>query len=458
MTASAALAVSVKKEARALWPAWAACVAALSAFALPGHGNFIELGLVAYCIGSVAIAALSIGHEYTHGTLPLLLSLPSDRRRLLLAKLVVVIPMLIALAALAAAVSGRFSFDDEDSLTTTTSVICALIMAPWLTMLCRSPLAGTVFALGLLAQIHLLVNIVGAVAYGLGEGAPGKAAFTSEVRLWSVLAMTTFAAAQGWRMFMRLEAGTADYPTLALPRWARVAPGTADQAATRRQHPLWLIIKKELRLQQMSLAVAGLYAVLWLAFEVWEIEPRERDALATVAAIYAAMLALLIGSLASAEERQMGTLEWQSLLPIAAWKQWVVKAGVALTLAVLLTFGLPLLLTRDGLGMSPWFAGMVVFLTAGSLYVSSLSDSGAKAFVVSIPVMLVVTLLVFRLAFGVATPPFISQAWVMVMLTALALWYAFENHRSAGRDLKRVAWQVGVMAAVPLVAATNHWF
>ena len=40
MTASAALAVSVKKEARALWPAWAACVAALSAFALPGHGNF----------------------------------------------------------------------------------------------------------------------------------------------------------------------------------------------------------------------------------------------------------------------------------------------------------------------------------------------------------------------------------------------------------------------------------
>ena len=131
--------------------------------------------------------------------------------------------------------------------------------------------------------------------------------------------MTTFAAATGWRMFMRLEAGTADYPTLALPRWARVAPGAADQAATRRQHPLWLIIKKELRLQQMSLAVAGLYAVLWLAFEVWEIEPRERDALATVAAIYGAMLALLIGSLASAEERQMGTLEWQSLPEFASW-------------------------------------------------------------------------------------------------------------------------------------------
>ena len=39
------------------------------------------------------------------------------------------------------------------------------------------------------------------------------------------------------------------------------------------------------------------------------------------------MLALLIGSLASAEERQLGTLEWQGLLPMASWKQWAAKVG-----------------------------------------------------------------------------------------------------------------------------------
>ena len=53
---------------------------------------------------------------------------------------------------------------------------------------------------------------------------------------------------------------------------------------------------------------------------------------------------ILIGSLASAEERQLGTLEWQTLLPSPAWQQWAVKVGVTFGLALLLGVGLPALL------------------------------------------------------------------------------------------------------------------
>jgi hypothetical protein len=41
---------------------------------------------------------------------------------------------------------------------------------------------------------------------------------------------------------------------------------------------------------------------------------------------------IVIGSMASAEERQLGVSEWQLLLPMPARLQWIVKAAVTLGL------------------------------------------------------------------------------------------------------------------------------
>ena len=89
---------------------------------------------------------------------------------------------------------------------------------------------------------------------------------------------------------------------------------------------------------------------------------------------------MLIGSSASAGERQMGTLEWQVLLPIAVWKQWAVKVGVVLGLAVVLALGLPMMLlyvggvVRAATQMSVLVGrnaiAIVILIAAGSLYVS----------------------------------------------------------------------------------------
>ena len=78
---------------------------------------------------------------------------------------------------------------------------------------------------------------------------------------------------------------------------------------------------------------------------------------------------VLIGALASAEERHMGTLGWQTMLPVAAWQQLAVKTAVALTLSLLLAFALPLLLARGELPITGLHAGAVLVLTIGSLFV-----------------------------------------------------------------------------------------
>ena len=87
MSSSAALALSVRKEARALLPLWLAYVSALIIIAMTGGPRSRDLGQLLYILGSLTLASWSIGHEYTQRTLPLLLSLPSARRRLLGVKL-----------------------------------------------------------------------------------------------------------------------------------------------------------------------------------------------------------------------------------------------------------------------------------------------------------------------------------------------------------------------------------
>src|SRR4029453_6837051 len=91
----------VRKEIRALLPAWLACAAAIVAGGFLERREALSAAVFAYVLGSVALGALSIGHEYTSRTLVLLLSQPAARQRLYLVKLGVLVPMLLSLGALA---------------------------------------------------------------------------------------------------------------------------------------------------------------------------------------------------------------------------------------------------------------------------------------------------------------------------------------------------------------------
>ncbi len=423
----------VRHEARALWLVWAGTAAACVIVAVTNQPLFMFPGRFAYFLGSVALAAMSVGHEYTHGTLPVLLTLPVERRRLITAKLLAVLPMLGMLALVTLTIGPGGPYFERGRLVGALSVVAAVSLAPWLTMLCHSPLAGGVFALGLSGMLQLAsLGAVMAWARLGGSMAAGLETLHNRVLVASLIAISLLGAVAGWRAFMSLEAVDGRDAPLTWPRWLRSAMALDEEqtiAPPRRSHPYWLLVKKEARLQQMSLAVAAINVAFWTAAaSIVDRDPA--GVLAMVAVLYGGLVAVVIGALASAEERHLGTMEWQVLLPIAAWRQFAVKAAVALTLSLLLAFLLPLLLARGQLAVTPVHAGAVLLLTLASLVVSSRCQSGLQAVAVAAPTLLVVLVLLgwsLRFAWvGVNT-----ALAIMAVLAVLALRSAFVNHRMA---------------------------
>jgi len=454
MMRASALGAGVRKEARALWLPWAASAVTLAVVAADPE-RFGEVGSLAYGLGSISLAAMSVGHEYTNRTLPLLLSLPADRRQLLLVKLGVVTPMLGTLGALAL-VALPASTGAGPSPFPMMWVVSSMVRAVWLTLLCRSPLGGTVFAIGVTGQLHLVADVAGIIRFGWASTVIEKGEFTLSVLWWMLLAAGAVAAIGAWRAFQRLEAIDGRGLDVQWPRWpaAKATPAAAGAAPFRR--PLWRLVQKELRLQQMSFVVAGMHVIGWSALSAfYRNEPDAPAPLAVVGAIYAGSLALLIGSLASAEERRMGTLEWHAMLPVAARTQWVIKTGTVMVLAVLLSFVLPVLLNASDSGVRPWHAGAILLLAIGSLFVSSLSDSGLRALVLSAP-LTIIALWSLGWAWGMhrlSMGPLVQVA--LAAFALLTLWLAFDNHQRARMDPARlgrqVAWMTTAAALVALV-------
>ena len=357
--------------------------------------------VIAYVLGSVALGALSIGHEYTSRTLTLLLSLPVDRRRLYLVKLGVLIPMLLTLGALALGLLFTPRARDlagGSAMIPLLSVMCGLFLAPWLTMLCRSPLAGLTFALVIPGLSHICGVVAGFATYGFS---PDAERLELAVLWWGMTGFCAVAAVSSWRMFMRLEAIEGSDPHVRLPRWLRdPAAAAAAPDVERARHPVWLLAKKELRLQQLTFVVSGIYVLAWgaLALVRHIVSGFEGIPIGALTVLHSGAIALLSGSLASAEERQFGTLESQVLLPMATWKQWAVKAGTAFGRGPA-AGGRACRHSSGSSARRPTasastrrFAGVIVLLTAGSLYVSSLCASGLRALLASIFVIIVVPL------------------------------------------------------------------
>ena len=502
MTHTARLMVSVNKEIRGVWVAWLASVAAMIAAGVSGRGW--GLGVPAYFLGAAALGALSIGHEYSHHTIALQLSQPARRERLFLLKLGVLAAMLLMLAVVAGVVlfysneQLRSSFGSQRGARPYVlallwmPAVYSLFVAPWLTMVCRSPIAGTVFTIAIPGLLLMVGEGLGMARYGHTAKADG---LRMAALWWGTLGACAVGAILSWRMFMRLEAIEGPGPDIGLPLWLRwrSATSTSARALTKRR-PLWLLVKKELRLQQMALAVAGLYLLGWLTMVL----PRYPGsyigtAFALLTFFYGGLISVLIGSLASAEERQLGTLEWQLLLPMATSKQWAAKVGVALGLALPLAIGLPLMLAcvsatvdmgfpmvvrRFGVFsvVLPQVTLLVILITASSLYVSSLCSSGLRALLMSLLALLGAALFTgtvveqlrpsvlgfaLRLLRGIAgrgrviggthLMPFDGVlALFLAGFLAVVLQFGLTNHRSsdrpAGRVLKQAVWIAGCLA------------
>jgi len=267
-----------------------------------------------------------------------------------------------------------------------------------------------------------------------------------------------------WRLFMRLEAIEGRGLELHLPAW--LFKPRVHLAAARSARSVWQqMLGKELHLQQMTFVVSGLYVAAWLAVVLVgeSLFPTRRAGYMTVATLlHAGAIPLLAGSLASAEERQLGTLGWQVLLPIAAWRQWAVKAAVVLVLSLGLAIGVPAILYAlfaSGaelvrFGWPP--AAAIAAVATVSLYASSLSTNGVRALLASaiVGVVFFATMNVSWMPLAWDLP---NAAWAVLYAASAAvfawlLWLGMKNHGSAERGAKRVLKQVAALGAVAVVA------
>jgi len=500
--------VRLWKEFRGLSPAWLACLATMAVAAGLG-GRMRAVGLAGYFLGAVTLGALSVGHEYTCRTLTLHLSQPARRERLFLEKLGVLAAVL--LASCAVAWLGLFDPDVQRGLGAgwRTSwwvlafglpLLCGLFVAPWLTMVCRNALAGAVFALAIPAAVWVASDIASAIAYG------GVLATTIDARefaldmFWRAMVIVcAMAAVAGWWTFMRLEAVDSRGLEMRLPTWLPGRPGRAAPMNAApdfaRRHAMWLLIKKEIRLQQLTFAVSGLYIIGWASL-VWlgQMAPATRTTLLfTLTIFHLGAIPLLAGSLASAGERELGTLEWQALLPVAGRKQWAIKAGVALAVALTLTLGVPALLPyiTASAGIRSEVAGAtsisvayaVTLTTVMGLYVSSVCANGLHALLISVPAVFVVmrvtgpyydpwywrpstmwqrwSWMYSHTAFGAVGILYTALLDVLVIAMyagaiGMLLRYAMTNHRSAERGAVRV-WKQMAGLVVFLAIGLSLW-
>ncbi len=451
MTPRSSLKPAVVKELRASWPVLAAALTAIFASRVLAGGYFRGAGILAYTVGAASLGAIAFGHEFSSGTMQSLLALPRSRRSTMALKLAVLVFFLVPLALVGhfVAFQALAERDVESIVLFWLPLATAVGLAPWLTLSLRSATAGMAFSLAMPGFMFCGALLAWAATRGF---TPVPQSFVFRVGGVSTLLVSSAGVFLGWRAFQRLEAidGGSE---LGWWSWRRADTATRLPLGSRRYHPLWLLVRKELELQRMTFIVAGAYLVGVMVLLLARPIPEEVAEGMTL--MYIAFLPSMPGALASAEEHQLGTIEWQMTLPIASWKQWIVKVGVVLGIVGALALGVPgalgllpdrVLLARLGVA--------VLMLAAGSLYVSSASHSSLWALLTAIGAMVVAASLAVRVAMslypqGADMPAVGFRMFMSVAVAGGVLALAKRNHQT----VRAAGWPAGRQAAAAAACA-----
>ena len=131
----------IEKEFRALMPVWLSAMAAV-AFSHAAGRNWEWLGIGAYFLGAPAIGSFVFGHEYTHRTMSMLLTLPIPRWRIWLSKMIlalVLVAPLTGVAMYAGPLRGGSDAGAVEVALFTLTTLAGICLATWFTMLARNP-------------------------------------------------------------------------------------------------------------------------------------------------------------------------------------------------------------------------------------------------------------------------------------------------------------------------------
>ncbi|MHB9009451.1 MAG: hypothetical protein ACYDC1_21275 [Limisphaerales bacterium] len=473
-----------------------------SAFEADG---FTTMALLISTLALLAASASVFGHPFAQRTVSLMLIQPVSRDTLWRRKMSLVLVMAVTSVLIQAAMAmlvmwlnngwhqRTFSGLGVFSLYGIAAVLSVVLVTPWLTLASRSTLAGVVFTVALPALLAVASNL----ATWLWFGSDPQDLIALREFQWMAflgLAVLTWLVAPflGYRAFQRLEAVEARSLNLPWPRWLGFAP-----TRLLRPNPGNLFGKlavKELHLLAPAFLVAALYLLICgallatrLAWPSVEVSTNSDQVTQITTFLYAALVSLLIGALTCAEERQAGTLVWHLTLPLASWKQWAVKAGTALSLALILAIGLPVLVLSAPAALefpaarmetmpSSWLAivlQVVAWCTLG-MYLSSTTTTTLRAMLWAAPVGFLSSTVLWtwlhsvlgRLwlsSLGIPGSGFVSdgpRAWPLIGMAQMLVWWlliavtlvlplgcAWQNYRRLDRKTSRIFIHLGAMAA-----------
>ena len=465
------------KELRLLMPP------AVGTLVIPAalHNDLSELAVMLHCVGCVWMGATVFGAEFEHRTLGPLLAQPVSRRRLFWEK-TAILAVLCGAAWLNTMASLDRGQGSADWVIVAAAPALAVSTGPLFSLLGRSTLAGMVFT-ATAPMLFLLASMMVSVA--IQSGMPVLSAPPTAEQLKAIepynRALAFWGDCQPWLRALYLLAGPwlgwLWFRTLSWQDGAAVArppSGTvASRALLTRLVRLLVpgdfatahLIRKEIRLHAIPWMIAALTTGLWILWMIARSLAPEGDLkdglnefspITVIGGMLGVVALVTAGAGSVAEERALGTLDWQVTQPVTGRRQWWIKSLVAVVTGLVTGLLIPATLLAVGFGPERWekeglvfellptasFATAVGLALALSLYASSIARNTMRA--VGLTVLLGAATL--GLVWAVAMPGvYLMESGYQELLRSYADGVSFLNNLSPEDSLEPKRSQVQIL-------------
>jgi hypothetical protein len=341
----------ILKEAHSLFWPWLAVV---TAAALPllesvssvgsqshhlwGIHQMIEPAtFLGFFIGLPLLATLSLGKEFQHRTLALLLSQPIPRTQIWAEKTAVAFVAVLS-AAFLFCVTARPALRHDAAIW----ILCGSLMIPMLasanfwTLVAGSTLGG------------LALNTVNSLAAVVWLNRRDWIPQTTAARSITALLVVSYAGAMLWlgrRKLAHFElTGSIAGDDLLMSAPGLMPRFVAGWLRPRPQGVLLNLLRKELRLLRPVWLLSLLAVPIWIVLPLFP-HTSDRGSLPDLimAVAFTPLIAVLSGSLPLGEEKTSGTHSWHLTLPVSAARQWFIKLATALFTSLTCAALLPIL-------------------------------------------------------------------------------------------------------------------
>ncbi len=398
----------ILKEARPLfWPWCAVAAAGLLPLAHPPQsiGWISPIGLF---LGIPLLATLSLGDEFQHRTLSLLLSQPVGRMVIWGEKLSVTVVAVLSAGLVFSLALRATSFRQDWRVWAFGGawIVAITASATFWTLFTRSTVGGVVLNIGVQSFIGFTVPWANLADWLRARGylSPGNPIVVSTI----TFVFLCYAGAMLWlgrRTLARFQATGGMASDDLLMAGGDVMPGAwAGWLRCRSTGAVLNLIRKEVRLLRPVWLISLLAALGWACLTLFGLlfergfSRNFETAVVIVGVVNTLMIAILAGSVSLGEERTSGTHSWQLTLPVSARRQWLIKLCVALfagwvgagllplLIAGRILFGAPRILVDVHFGMDWLF--VVLILTFASFWCACAVNGTVRAVLWVIPVMI----------------------------------------------------------------------